>query len=232
MTTPFEPAKHLTQLSGKDYLEVKWRLVWFRSAAPLGSIETECLYHDHERALFKATARMNTVQLSDGSLVKDVPCVATGHGSETVKDFRDYIEKAETKAIGRALAALGFGTQFAPDIDDGGSVGRVVDSPVERAQQRRPRQVTAAATSTGATMTAAPSNGDGDAQRATPAQPEQVGAIQSLWQRLNRPPAKLGPFLFEQFAQNDPAALTQEQAGTIIGQLDKELRLERLAQTA
>jgi hypothetical protein len=58
--------------------------------------------------------------------------MATGHGSETARDFKDYIEKAETKAIGRALAALGFGTQFAPDIDDGSSIGRVVDAPVSR----------------------------------------------------------------------------------------------------
>jgi hypothetical protein len=139
MTKTFEPAEHLTRLQGKDYLEVKWRLVWFRKAAPLGSIETECLYHDHERALFRATVRMNTIQMDDGSLVKDVPCVATGHGSEHVKDFRDYIEKAETKAIGRALAALGFGTQFAPDIDDGSGGGRVVDSPVQPKRGTKPR---------------------------------------------------------------------------------------------
>ena len=38
-----------------------------------------------------------------------------GVGSETAADFHDYIEKAYTKAYGRALAALGYGTQFAPD---------------------------------------------------------------------------------------------------------------------
>ncbi len=45
---------------------------------------------------------------------------ATGYGSEAQGDFADYIEKAETKAIGRALAALGYGTQFALDFDLGG----------------------------------------------------------------------------------------------------------------
>jgi hypothetical protein len=56
---------------------------------------------------------------------------ATGWGSESAGDFRDYLEKAETKAIGRALAALGFGTQFCPDFEFGAAVGRVVDSPVK-----------------------------------------------------------------------------------------------------
>ena len=37
---------------------------------------------------------------------------ATGYGSETASDFPDFIEKAETKAIGRALNALGYGAQF------------------------------------------------------------------------------------------------------------------------
>jgi hypothetical protein len=37
---------------------------------------------------------------------------ATGYGSETAGDFPDFIEKAETKAIGRALNALGYGAQF------------------------------------------------------------------------------------------------------------------------
>jgi len=42
---------------------------------------------------------------------------ASGWGSETADDFGDYIEKAETKALGRALAALGYGTQFCEDFD-------------------------------------------------------------------------------------------------------------------
>ncbi|NWJ94545.1 MAG: hypothetical protein HXX20_02085 [Chloroflexi bacterium] len=57
---------------------------------------------------------------------------ATGWGSETGDDFKDFIEKAETKAIGRACAALGFGTQHCQDFDyDSQSQGRVVDAPVK-----------------------------------------------------------------------------------------------------
>jgi hypothetical protein len=115
----FNPNEHLMQLKGKDYLQVAWRLVWFRDQCPKGSIETQLIDLDKEKqiALFRAT-------ISDGQ-----GGLATGHGSESAKDFGDYLEKAETKAVGRALAMLGFGTQFAPELDEEHCI---VDSPVER----------------------------------------------------------------------------------------------------
>ena len=139
----FNPNEHMSKLSGREYLEVKWRLVWFRDVFPLGSIATECLYHDDERAFFKATIRSNAIVKGDETIVVDVPGSATGHGSETKRDFPDYIEKAETKAVGRALAMLGYGTQFAPELEEG---ERIVDSPVQRrpappAERQSARQI-------------------------------------------------------------------------------------------
>jgi hypothetical protein len=119
VTTPFEPARHLTRIGGSDYLEVKWRLVWMRDQHPDATIETQLMSHHDNTAVFRAT-----VSIPGGGS-------ATGWGSESAGDFRDYLEKAETKAIGRALAALGFGTQFCPDFEFGAAVGRVVDSPVK-----------------------------------------------------------------------------------------------------
>ncbi|MDQ3167664.1 MAG: hypothetical protein M3P94_03335 [Chloroflexota bacterium] len=116
-TGKFDPSRHIRKVSGADYLEVKWRLVWLREVDPDASIVTESISIDERIAIFKAT-----VKTTSGG-------VATGYGSETPNDFRDYIEKAETKAIGRALAALGFGTQFAPDLNEG---DRIVDAPVQR----------------------------------------------------------------------------------------------------
>lgn len=121
----FNPEQHLRKIQGRDYLEVKWRLVWLRTDQPSARLTTSLQEHDPERryALFKAE-----VVIPDGGS-------ATGWGSETGSDFGEYLEKAETKAIGRALGALGFGTQFTgPDFDDDGQ--RVVDSPVERPQSR------------------------------------------------------------------------------------------------
>src|SRR6266700_198268 len=121
----FNPVEHLSKLQNKEYLEIKWRIAWFRDKYPQGSIETTLLHIDLEKqlAVFKAT-----VKDTEGG-------IGEGHGSETVKDFRDFIEKAETKAIGRALAALGYGTQFAPELDEG---ERIVDAPVQRKVSEKP----------------------------------------------------------------------------------------------
>lgn len=123
--TPFEPARYLTRVSGSDYLEVKWRLVWLRDRHPDASIDTELISHHDNTAVFRAR-----VTLPSGG-------IATGWGSENAGDFRDYLEKAETKALGRALAALGFGTQFCPDYEFGAAAGRVVDAPVKGSRAAR-----------------------------------------------------------------------------------------------
>jgi len=124
----FDPRRYLTRISGSDYLEVKWRLYWLRAYDPDAKIHTELISHENSVAVFKAH-----VMLSDGG------GRATGWGSEGYDDFRDYLEKAETKAVGRALAALGFGTQFTNDYDfaDGGDGVKLVDAPVRLATQRQ-----------------------------------------------------------------------------------------------
>ena len=114
----FNPNEHLMDLKGKQYLQVMWRLVWFREEKPLWSIDTKLEQLTENHAVFSA-------KISDENGVQK----ASGYGSEGVKDFRDFIEKAETKAIGRALAMLGYGTQFAPELDE---EERIVDSPVAR----------------------------------------------------------------------------------------------------
>lgn len=136
--TPFNPDDYLRKLPGKQgkYMEVKWRLVWFRSKFPQGTIETEERFHDPEKPFTKIIRK-------DGQPDKEVTVYgwakfkatvtdgkggkATGHKTENAAGFDDYYEKVETGAIGRALAALGFGTQFAPEFAEG---ERIVDSPV------------------------------------------------------------------------------------------------------
>ena len=48
---------------------------------------------------------------------------------ETEIGFPDYIEKAETGAIGRALAMCGYGTLQAPEFDE---QDRLADAPLEK----------------------------------------------------------------------------------------------------
>lgn len=100
----FDPGKHLIRVSGRDYLEVKWRLVWMRADHPDAAVSTELVEHREGRAVFRARA-----SLPGGG-------EATGWGSKTADDCEDYLEAAETKALGRALAALGYGTQFCEDF--------------------------------------------------------------------------------------------------------------------
>lgn len=126
----FNPSQHLTSLKGKDYLEVKWRLVWFREEYPRGTITTEHIEVTKDWAVFRATVRKITEEGEEVGM-------ATGYGSETIDHFGDYLEKAETKAIGRAMAALGYGTQFAPELEEG---ERIVDSPVQRPTPIRQQQ--------------------------------------------------------------------------------------------
>ncbi|MGQ9674038.1 MAG: hypothetical protein ACUVX1_00015 [Chloroflexota bacterium] len=162
----FDASKYLTKLQGRDYLEVKWRLLWLRTEHPEAVVNTELVLppsqltgKDGESfALFKATVSIPGA----GS--------ATGWGSETAKDFRDYIEKAETKALGRALAALGFGTQFCEDFDfTTRDNGHTVDSPVDS-----PRSRSAAASAPSASSGPA---AHGSGSLATPAQVRAIYTI-------------------------------------------------------
>src|SRR5260221_1312765 len=144
----FNPNDHLMQIKSSkgssDYLPVQWRLVWFRELNPQGTIDTEELEYDTERPVEADVYVWNpekrtsekTVKKSKGyaryrAIVTDGKGgSATGTKSENAANFADYGEKAETGSIGRALAALGYGTQFTGDELNEGH--RIVDAPVEK----------------------------------------------------------------------------------------------------
>lgn len=146
----FNPNEHLMQIKNRggsaDYLPVQWRLVWFRSLFPQGTIETEIVHLDLDRETEEETTVWNNetrrsekvVKRGKGiavfrATVKDgLGGIATGTKSEKAASFGDFMEKAETGAIGRALASLGYGTQFAGDEFD--ERHRIVDSPVDRGE--------------------------------------------------------------------------------------------------
>jgi len=152
--------KKCMDLGGKQYLEVKWRMVWFREQCPKGTIDTEEVAYDLDREvaveLFrweddpvrlgkkrkvaytktaKGYARYRAI-VTDGNGAR-----ATGTKSECAANFPDFGEKAETGAIGRALAALGYGTQFTGDELDEGK--RIVDSPVQASNGQALHNLTA-----------------------------------------------------------------------------------------
>lgn len=149
-TRTFNPNNHLIQLKSrdgsKDYLPVQWRLVWFREQCPHGTIDTEEVVVDLDREVEEEAFVWNSEKRRSEKITKHARGYArfkavindgnggraTGTKSENAASFPDFIEKAETGAIGRALAALGYGTQFAPEFDE---AHRIVDSPVERQAQ-------------------------------------------------------------------------------------------------
>lgn len=143
----FNPNEHTIQLKSKDgykdYLPVQFRLVWFREQCPDGTIDTEEMMVDLDREVEEEAFVWNAEKRRSEKVVKHGRGYArfravvtdgkggraTGTKSENAASFPDFIEKAETGAIGRALAALGYGTQFAPELDE---AHRIVDSPMDR----------------------------------------------------------------------------------------------------
>jgi len=143
----FNPNEHLMQIKNRngsaDYLPVQWRLVWFREQCPQGTIETEMIHLDLDRETEeegyawnndtrrseKVIKRANGIAIFRAVVKDGKGGVATGTKSEKAASFPDFLEKAETGAIGRALAGLGYGTQFAPELDE---QHRIVDAPVDR----------------------------------------------------------------------------------------------------
>lgn len=144
---PFNPNDHVIKLKSregeKDYLPVQFRLVWFRQECPEGTIKTELVTLDLDRETSedvmqwnnetrrpeRVTKRANGFCIFKATITDGKGGIATGYKSEKAASFPDFIEKAESGSIGRALAALGFGTQFASEFSE---EHRIVDSPVKR----------------------------------------------------------------------------------------------------
>jgi hypothetical protein len=133
----FDPKAHLIQLPRRvkdqqtgqwvtrqdEYLEVKWRMVMFRERYPHGSITTEPWLIDWAQGVAVCQATVD-----DGEGGK-----ASAFGTETRKSFEDFVAKAGTRAVGRALALLGFGTQFVGEELSEGE--HVTDAPVATGPQ-------------------------------------------------------------------------------------------------
>src|SRR5579884_3086880 len=120
----FNPREHLMMIKNRqgqtEYLPVQWRLVWFRSECPDGTIETEIIHLDLDKETEEETFVWNsekrrsekTTKTARGlavvrAVVRDGKGgIATGTKMEKAASFSDFLEKAETGAVGRALAAL------------------------------------------------------------------------------------------------------------------------------
>jgi hypothetical protein len=214
----FNPNEHLMQIksgqTSKDYLPVQWRLVWFRSLCPQGTIETELVLLDLDRETEEEVFVWNNEKRCSEKVIKTAKGiaifratvkdgkggVATGTKTEKAASFADWVEKAETGAIGRALAALGYGTQFTGD--EFNENHRIVDSPVERV----PSTESNSASKGNGQSDNVGTNGNGMAARKPGAvqtgeetiTEQQISSIQKLCERLKKPvPENLRGYSFE-----------------------------------
>ena len=191
-TRSFNPNEHMLKLKSKegtkDYLPVQWRLVWFRLECQGGTIDTEELQVDLDREVSMEVSAWNNETRRSEKVVKVAKGYArykaivtdgkggraTGTKSESAVNFADYIEKAETGAIGRALAALGYGTQFTGDEFDEGE--RIVDSPAEQKPTK----------SDGQALHALTAPGSYEQHHEAPITDQQKASIRKLCEHLGR----------------------------------------------
>jgi hypothetical protein len=101
----FDPSKHVINIKGKEYLPVQARLQWFREDHPQGAVHTQVVHLDSAAAAVKAWVCDELGHV-----------LGSGHGLATpelaAKAQGRYLEKAETAAIGRALATAGYGLDY------------------------------------------------------------------------------------------------------------------------
>ena len=126
--TGFDPAALARTIVNDDgttstYLDVKYRMLWFRLRFPNGKLDTEVLRATDQYAIVGCKVYADKSDPAEQFIAKSV---AQRFASQEPFGSR-FLELAETAAIGRALAAAGFGTQFcATDIPM-----EIADAPVE-----------------------------------------------------------------------------------------------------
>lgn len=247
----FDANAHVIQLKSKsgssDYLPVQWRLVWVNEDYKDKHLQKLAItiiksVIDLDREISKEiyawnneTRRSEKTWKTDKGyayyemrveLVDQDGNVKIGEGSksECAVDFPDYAEKAQTGAIGRALASVGYGTQFAPELNE---EHRIVDAPVERASHdgtgNNPKAFTRPSTThqdgreTDETVKPSIHTQNAQTGQKSPATEQQIASIRKLGQHLGKPELE------------NPESITYLQAKEMISQLSTEYREKRKA---
>jgi len=148
----FDPREHLIKIPRwdeklkkvvyQDYLEAKWRLVWFKEECPDWTIETYVTLYP-ENGLPQASLAKAIIRDPSG----EAKAIEWGYSEKYIEEIDrktqekrvtvnpKFVEKSVTTAIARALALLGYGTQYAKELEEGQTVEEISDSPVPSKQK-------------------------------------------------------------------------------------------------
>lgn len=208
--TPKGTELPLIDLRGKDYLQVAHRLIWFREEHPEWGIETQIISHTEQKTLAYAVIKNAEGRILSGA-----------HKQEDSKGFSDHLEKAETGAVGRALGLLGYGTQFAQELEEGERIvdaphaARLISPPVASLGQNKP-QVRPQVQPEKKTPIGHPVNAQANAQRK-----QVIEAIEACdktkWTR-----DQVKAFISRVYKTDDPGALTTEQMTELLSTMESE----------
>ena len=126
----FNPADFVRNTVGEEgesdlYLDVKYRLLWFRLRCPNGKIDPELVHLDEKSAVVCCKVYADKADPADQFIGK-----AYSQRFPTEERFGDrFLEIAETVAKGRALADAGYGTQFCMNGETLASI--IADAPIK-----------------------------------------------------------------------------------------------------
>lgn len=186
---------------GGKYLPARRRLQWMRQEPPPHpdwGVRTEMV--EHVLGTFKNKTgggpRGSMAEIAGGFAIFKATIlnehgrvVAEAHATEWSDVFPDYIEKAETAAVARALAVAGYGTEAALDFDEGWEQGNIADAPV-RANMNQIGPIANPGQGP-ITITASSVEGVRQGGRQSKATPAQLQAIRSFSRSLALTPTAL-----------------------------------------
>jgi hypothetical protein len=125
--------KFITVRGGGQYLKARDRIVWLRGEPDqhpdwtIDTIPEEVIRGEYKN---KTTVNGGYARIRCNIYDETGRLIASGTKTEFSERFMDFVEKAETGAIARALAVAGYGTEAAIDLDEGLDADRIADAPV------------------------------------------------------------------------------------------------------
>ena len=116
----FDPRKYMRVIgqegqTGKFYLDVAFRKLWFRLKYPEGKIVKKILKLTDQVDIVEARVYLHRSDAEENFIAN---ALAQKYRTEDGQFGNKFVELAETAAVGRALSDAGFGLQFADKEED------------------------------------------------------------------------------------------------------------------